>query len=382
MDDQFFDLADRYGILVMAGWCCCDHWEKWKVLEIERARSCHSFFARPSAAPAEIIPAFWSGSMAAIIRRPRMSKMPISTCCKKSHWPKPVVSSASGSENERHWPLRRENDRSVRLRAAELLAPRHAARRRVRFQYGDERRRGHPAHRQPESHASRKSPLADQRSLGLSRRRRIRSAISSFTPTRSKSATARRKAWPISNGNRRLQTTRASAPCSRRSRAIAALPPASFNGCSTTRGLPSSGISMISIMRPAGGYFGTKKACEPMHVQYSYDDQLHRRSERHDAGRARSKVTAKIYDLDAKEKYSNDATIARSRTQLRARRLSFPRRLSRQPPIFFGSLCRITAAQSSARISTGFRRSPTRLAHGWPHLVLHAGKNLSPISAS
>ena len=28
--EAFFDLTDRYGILVMAGWCCCDIWEKWK----------------------------------------------------------------------------------------------------------------------------------------------------------------------------------------------------------------------------------------------------------------------------------------------------------------------------------------------------------------
>ncbi len=27
--DEFFDIADRTGILVMAGWCCCDHWEHW-----------------------------------------------------------------------------------------------------------------------------------------------------------------------------------------------------------------------------------------------------------------------------------------------------------------------------------------------------------------
>ncbi|MCU1296642.1 MAG: glycoside hydrolase family 2, sugar binding [Acidobacteriaceae bacterium] len=26
---EFFDYADRNGILVMAGWCCCDHWEHW-----------------------------------------------------------------------------------------------------------------------------------------------------------------------------------------------------------------------------------------------------------------------------------------------------------------------------------------------------------------
>jgi exo-1,4-beta-D-glucosaminidase len=28
--EEFFDLADEQGVLVMAGWCCCDHWEHWK----------------------------------------------------------------------------------------------------------------------------------------------------------------------------------------------------------------------------------------------------------------------------------------------------------------------------------------------------------------
>ena len=28
--DEFFHLADEQGILVLAGWCCCDHWEHWK----------------------------------------------------------------------------------------------------------------------------------------------------------------------------------------------------------------------------------------------------------------------------------------------------------------------------------------------------------------
>jgi exo-1,4-beta-D-glucosaminidase len=27
--DEFFDLADKMGVLVMAGWCCCSHWEEW-----------------------------------------------------------------------------------------------------------------------------------------------------------------------------------------------------------------------------------------------------------------------------------------------------------------------------------------------------------------
>lgn len=28
--DHFLDLCDRYGIVVMAGWCCCDQWEMWE----------------------------------------------------------------------------------------------------------------------------------------------------------------------------------------------------------------------------------------------------------------------------------------------------------------------------------------------------------------
>jgi len=27
--EEFFHLADEQGVLVMLGWCCCDHWERW-----------------------------------------------------------------------------------------------------------------------------------------------------------------------------------------------------------------------------------------------------------------------------------------------------------------------------------------------------------------
>ena len=27
--DDFLRLADERGVLVMAGWCCCDYWEQW-----------------------------------------------------------------------------------------------------------------------------------------------------------------------------------------------------------------------------------------------------------------------------------------------------------------------------------------------------------------
>ena len=30
-NDHLLDLCDRYGIMVIAGWCCCDHWERWRI---------------------------------------------------------------------------------------------------------------------------------------------------------------------------------------------------------------------------------------------------------------------------------------------------------------------------------------------------------------
>jgi exo-1,4-beta-D-glucosaminidase len=60
---------------------------------------------------------------------------------------------------------------------------------------------------------------------------------------------------------------------------------------------------------PAGGYFGTKRACEPVHVQYSYDDNSVAVINGTYEALKRMKVSAKIYSLDAKEKGSREATM-------------------------------------------------------------------------
>ena len=60
---------------------------------------------------------------------------------------------------------------------------------------------------------------------------------------------------------------------------------------------------------PAGGYFGTKKACEPVHVQYSYDDNSVAVINGTYEALKGMKVSAKIYNIDAKEKASRDATL-------------------------------------------------------------------------
>jgi len=60
---------------------------------------------------------------------------------------------------------------------------------------------------------------------------------------------------------------------------------------------------------PAGGYFGTKKAMEPVHVQYSYDDNSVAVVNSTYEAIAGVKVSAKLYNLDAKEKGSREGTM-------------------------------------------------------------------------
>jgi len=60
---------------------------------------------------------------------------------------------------------------------------------------------------------------------------------------------------------------------------------------------------------PAGGYFGTKKACELVHVQYSYDDNSVAVVNSTYESLKGLKVSAKIYNLDAKEKASREASL-------------------------------------------------------------------------
>jgi exo-1,4-beta-D-glucosaminidase len=60
---------------------------------------------------------------------------------------------------------------------------------------------------------------------------------------------------------------------------------------------------------PAGGYFGTKKAMEPVHVQYSYDDNSVAVVNSMYLELKGRKVSAKIYNIDGTEKASRDAVV-------------------------------------------------------------------------
>jgi exo-1,4-beta-D-glucosaminidase len=62
-------------------------------------------------------------------------------------------------------------------------------------------------------------------------------------------------------------------------------------------------------LRPGGAYFGTKKACEPVHVQYSYDDRSIVVVNDTLQEMKGLKVTATVLDLNLAEKFKREATV-------------------------------------------------------------------------
>jgi len=62
-------------------------------------------------------------------------------------------------------------------------------------------------------------------------------------------------------------------------------------------------------LRPGGGYYGTKKACEPLHVQFSYNDRsvvvVNDEQRAHNGLR----VTARLLNLDLSEAFAGGAQV-------------------------------------------------------------------------
>jgi exo-1,4-beta-D-glucosaminidase len=62
-------------------------------------------------------------------------------------------------------------------------------------------------------------------------------------------------------------------------------------------------------LRPGGGYYGAKKACEPLHIQYSYDDRSVVVVNGFEEDYRGLKATAKIYNLDMTEKSMQETNL-------------------------------------------------------------------------
>lgn len=94
--DDFFQLADRQGILVMLGWCCCDQWEHWKEWTPENytvsAGSLRSQMLRLRYHPSLLV--WLNGSDNP---PPAFVETAYRNIEAEMHWPNPILSSASAT---------------------------------------------------------------------------------------------------------------------------------------------------------------------------------------------------------------------------------------------------------------------------------------------
>jgi exo-1,4-beta-D-glucosaminidase len=102
-DESFLERADRDGILIMAGWCCCDAWEKWGKWNEENRRvsveSLRDQLLRLRKHPSMLV--WLNGSDNPPPPDRERAYLDIE---KEINWPKPVISSATAKKTELSGP--------------------------------------------------------------------------------------------------------------------------------------------------------------------------------------------------------------------------------------------------------------------------------------
>jgi exo-1,4-beta-D-glucosaminidase len=87
------------------------------------------------------------------------------------------------------------------------------------------------------------------------------------------------------------------------------------------------------FLRPGGGYFGAKKACEPLHVQYSYDDRSIVLVNMSASLLDGATVTTHVLNLDMTEKFA-DTRAASAAAGSTSRALTIPELTGLSPTYF------------------------------------------------
>ncbi|HYK37255.1 glycoside hydrolase family 2 protein [Alloacidobacterium sp.] len=304
--EDFFHLADEQGILVMLGWCCCDRWERWKDWTPENYQvakaSLQSQMLRIRHHASLLV--WLNGSDNA---PPADVEQMYLNVEEQTHWPNPILSSASAT------PTTVSGNSGVKMTGPyDFVAP--------SYWYVDKDKHGgaygfntetSPGPAVPNISSLRKYIPQDQ-----------------MWPTSSAS-------FSFHNGSGKFKTlavfddamhaTYGSPEDLKDYVRIAQAMTydgerAMFEAYSRNK-YTSTGVIqwMLNNAWPSniwhlydyyldagGGYYGTKKACEPLHVQYSYDD--HSVVVVNSTYRATPRITvsAEVYDFNLKKVFDKE----------------------------------------------------------------------------
>jgi exo-1,4-beta-D-glucosaminidase len=307
MGDEFFDLADRDGILLMAGWCCCDHWEKWKKWKADERRvataSLHDQAARLRNHPSVI--AWLNGSDNP--PPPEIEKSYLAVL-KQLHWPKPIVSSAGEEKTSvtgesgmkmtgpydyvppNYWLEDKENGGAFGFNSEASPGPAIPTTSSLKKMLPADKL--WPPNEYWDFHAGGEQfKDVGLYNNALEQRYGPAKSLPDYEWKSQASAYEAERAMFEAFGRNRPDAT-------------------GIIQWMLNNAWPSIIWHLYDYyMRPSGGYYGTKIACEPLHVMYSYDDRstaiLNNKAESYSG----MKVTAKVYDINAKQLYTHDETV-------------------------------------------------------------------------
>src|SRR5216684_7689105 len=305
--DEFFEKTDRLGILVMPGWTCCDAWERWKDWKGDQNRiaaaSLRDQITRLRNHPSVFV--WLNGSDNP---PPADVETMYLKILKDLQWPNPSVSSASQA------PATVTGASGVKMTGPYDYVP-------PNYWLTDQKLGGAHGFNTETSPGPAIPPLE---------------SLKRFLPAD--------HLWPIDDfwnyhaGGNRFKTVdvfnkgleeRYGGPESledylRKSEAMAYEGERAMFEAYARNKYVSTGVIQWMLnnawpstiwhlydyyLVPAGGYFGSKKAMEIAHVQYSYDDNAVAVINGYDRALKGMKVTAKVYDLEAKEKASQEAVL-------------------------------------------------------------------------
>jgi exo-1,4-beta-D-glucosaminidase len=314
---EFFDIADKHGILVMAGWCCCDFWERWprwqpKDFDIAK-ESLRDQIYRLRSHPSLVM--WLNGSDNP--PPPDVEQMYLDVE-KDLIWPNPVVSSATGKKTSV------TGDSGMKMSGPyEYVAPSY-------WQIDT-----------PEGQPGRKlcNPGGCGGGYGFDSETSMGPAVPPVESIRT--MVGKDHMWPIDDvwnyhaGGGEFKTINvfSEALTNRYGKSDSVEDFAIKSQMQTYEGVramyeaysrnkyQSAGViqwmlnnawpSMIwhlydYYLRPAGGYFGAKRALEDLHPIYGYDDHSIWVVSRPYTEAKRLKLITKIYNLDATEKFSQE----------------------------------------------------------------------------
>ncbi len=102
MNQRFYRICDRLGILVLQGWCCCsrwEHWNDWRPVDYKVAAGSLRDQVRRLRNHASLLAYLYGSDNAA---PPRVERMYLGVF-KKYHWPNPTVAAASARKTTVGW---------------------------------------------------------------------------------------------------------------------------------------------------------------------------------------------------------------------------------------------------------------------------------------